>query len=219
VAAVEERGGTRRDARRNRARIVAAARDLYAGRGADAVSTRDVARRAGVGVGTLYRHFATKDDLLDAVLEEAFEEIVALAEAALADADAWRGLRRFVEDVLVRHARNRGLKDVVETSAHGAARADAARRRLRPLLAQLVERAQAQGTLRPDFSPQDVGLLFWSSDRVLELTAAVAPDLWRRHLGFLLDGLRAPAVTPAAARPLSEAQLRRIGAGRREERP
>jgi AcrR family transcriptional regulator len=164
-----------------------------------------------VGVGTLYRHFPTRADLVDAVLAESFEELVAVAQSALAEPDAWHGFTHFVEEALVLHGRNRGLKDVVETHAHGDARTEELRKKLRPLVAQLVERAQADGSLRQDFTPQDIALVFWSSDRVLELAGDVAPELWRRQLGFMFDGLRAGNASPIAAPPLTEQQLRRVG--------
>ena len=82
---------------------------------------------------------------------------------------------------------------------------------MRPVVTELIERAQAQGALRADFTPQDVSLVFWGSDRVNELAAEVAPELWRRHLGFVLDGLRATAATPLSQPPLNEEQLQRIG--------
>lgn len=164
-----------------------------------------------MGIATLYRHFASKEELVDAVLEDAFEELIDVAEAAASEPDAWLGFRRFVEQAVALHARNRGLKDVVETRMHGAERAAAMRRRLRPLLERLVERAQRQGALRRDFAPEDVALLFWGCDRVIELSAGVEPELWRRHLGFVFDGLRAEAATPLAQAPLSSTQLRRAG--------
>jgi AcrR family transcriptional regulator len=174
-------------------------------------SVREAAREAGVGVATLYRHFPTRDDLVDAVLEDAFEAVVTAGERGLAAEDAWQGFTAFVEETLVLHASNRGLKDVVETGQHGRERAASMRRRIQPLVAELVRRAQAQGTLRPDFAPQDVTLLFWGCDRAIELPAQVAPELWRRQLGFLLDGLRAEAATPLPHPPLSDEQLERVG--------
>jgi AcrR family transcriptional regulator len=199
------------DARRNRARLVAAARELLASEGVD-VPVRDIAQRAGVGIATVYRHFPSRDDLVDAVLEDAFEEYVGIAERSLAAPDGWSGFTGFVEEVLALHARNRGLKDVAETEARGRERAAAMRRRIAPLLARLVERARAEGTLRSDFTPQDITLVFWSADRVIELAADVAPDIWRRQLGFVFDGLRSAAATPPAGPPLTEQQAQRIGA-------
>jgi len=166
--------GARSDARRNRARLIGAARELYATQGIE-VPVREISRRAGLGVATLYRHFPTREDLVDAVLEDAFEELVAAATRALEDPDAWAGFAGFLERALALHARNRGLKDVVETRAHGRERAEEMRRRLRRLVGRLVARAQAEGPLRADFAPQDIPLLLWGADRVLELTADVRP--------------------------------------------
>jgi AcrR family transcriptional regulator len=204
----------RSDARRNRERLVASARELFASEGIE-VSVREVARRAEVGMGTLYRHFPSRDDLVDAVLEDAFEEFVGIAEAALAEADGWTGFRRFVEEGLLLHTRNRGLKEVFERRMAGKERAEAMRRRIEPLIGRLVARAQEGGKLRPDFRPEDVALLFWGGDRVIELSAAVSPQLWRRYLGFLIDGLRAEAATPLEAPPLTRAQVRRLGREKR----
>ena len=202
----------RRDARRNRDRLVASARELFATAGVD-VSVEEITHQAGLGMGTLYRHFPTKDDLIDAVLEDAFAEIVQLAKSAAAEPDAWAGFTRFLEGMLVLHAENRGLKDVLAAGAHGPQR-EAMRARVRPLVRRMVERAQEQGTLRADFSPEDVPIVFWTADRVIDTTRNVAPGYWRRYLAFLLDGLRASAATPLSTPPLTPAQLARTHKGR-----
>lgn len=199
----------RRDAQANRDRIVAAARAAFATDGIE-VSVEEIARRAAVGMGTLYRHFPTKEDLVDAVLEETFDQIVGAAEQALTEEDAWRGLCGFFEQFFALHVRNRVLKDMLATQAHGRDRADAMRARMRPLIRRLVKRAQEQGALRADFAPEDMPFVIWSVGRVIEETRAVAPELWRRHLGFLLDGLRADAATPLPHPPLTRAQLNRV---------
>ncbi len=203
----------RRDAQANRDRIVAAAREVFAAGGIES-TVEEIARRAGVGMGTLYRRFPTKEDLIDAVLEEAFGEFVSMAEESLAEPDAWTGFSSFLERALTLHGADRGLKDLVESSQHGLTRSDAKRATLRPLIRQLVERAQAQGTLRPDFTAEDVSSVFWAAGRVTEQTSAVAPDYWRRYLGLVLDGLRAGAATPLPGPPLTRAQLERA-TGRR----
>jgi AcrR family transcriptional regulator len=208
VATLASARTLRRDAQRNRERIVASARLLFARDGLEA-SVEDVTRDAGVGMGTLYRHFATKEELIDAVLEESFEELVEVAEAAVAEDDAWAGFTGFMEAALQRYAANRGLKDVLAGSEHGRRRARAMRRRLAPLLQQMIARAQEQGSLRADFTPQDMPLLFWTSGSVIDATAGVAPDCWRRHLGLTLDGLRAGAATPLPVPALTPAQLER----------
>jgi AcrR family transcriptional regulator len=199
----------RSDAQANRDRIVAAARVALATDGIE-VSVEEIARRAVVGMGTLYRHFPTKEDLVDAVLEDTFDEIVGAAEQALTEEDAWRGLCGFFEHFFALHVNNRGLKDILATQAHGRERADAMRARMRPLIRRLVKRAQEQGALRADFAPEDMPFVIWSVGRVIEETRGVAPELWRRHLGFLLDGLRAEAATPLPQPPLTQAQLNRV---------
>jgi AcrR family transcriptional regulator len=199
----------RRDAQRNRDRIVASARALLARDGIDA-SVDDITRDAGVGMGTLYRHFPTKEELIDAVLEEAFEELIVLAERGAAADDAWSGFTTFLEEALARHAVNRGLKDVIATSEHGRRRAEAMRARLRPLLRRMIEDAQAQGALRSDFTAEDVPMLFWATGSVIDATRSVDPDFWRRHLALTLDGLRAAAAMPLPEPPLTRRQLAKV---------
>lgn len=192
---------------------MAAARSLFARFGVDA-SVDEITRAAGVGMGTLYRHFPTKEDLIDAVLEDAFAEFLGLASAAVEEPDAWTGLSTFLERALALRAANRGLTDVLAARAHGRERAAAMRRRMRPLLVELVTRAQLQGALRPDLSADDLPLLLWGGDGVIDCATNVSPELWRRYLGIVLDGLRADAATPIAHPPLSRAQL-----GRAQRRP
>ena len=203
----------RRDAERNRDRIVVVARTAFAADGID-VSVEEIARCAGVGMGTLYRRFPTKDDLIDAVLEDALAEICLAAESALEEGDAWIGFSSFLERVFELHVRNRGLKDVIARRLQSRGRVEAARARMRPLVARLIARAQEQGSLRPDFAPEDMPMLFWTGGRVAEMTSFVAPEFWRRHLALLLDGLRAEAATPLPQPPLTRAQLERVTGAR-----
>ncbi len=178
----------RSDAKRNHVQLVAAARELFATAGVEA-SVEEISKRAGVGIGTLYRHFATKEALIDAVLEDAFREYAELVDAALADPDPWRGFCTFFERALELHAGNRGLKDVAASGEHGLARVAAIRRRLRPLTAQLVDRAQEAGTLRADFTARDVSLVLWGGHGVIERSEGSAQESWRRYLGFVLAGV------------------------------
>jgi AcrR family transcriptional regulator len=198
----------RRDAALNRSRIVASARELFAAAGSD-VSVEEITRHAGVGMGTLYRHFATKEQLIEAVLEDAYAEFAGAAERALQHPDAWAGFCDFMEQALALHVANRALKDVLGGRDHDRPQTRAMRARMRPLMQRLIDRAQQQGSLRDDFRLEDMPLLFWTSHSVIEATAAVAPELWRRHLGLLLDGLRAQAATPLVVPPLTRAQLAR----------
>ena len=213
TASIAKQKTLRSDARRNRERLVASARTLFASDGVD-VPVEEVTQHAGVGMGTLYRHFPTKEELIDAVLEDAFAEIVSLAERAAAEDDAWTGFTGFLEGMLLLHAENRGIKDILATREHGATRAEAMRARIRPLLRRVIERAQAQGTLRADFTVRDLPMLFWAAGRVIETTASIAPDYWRRYFGLLVDGLRASAATPLAVPPLTRLQLARTTARR-----
>ncbi|MGZ4257227.1 MAG: TetR/AcrR family transcriptional regulator [Gaiellaceae bacterium] len=199
----------RRDARRNREQLVASAAELFAASGLD-VPVEEVTRHAGVGMGTLYRHFPAKEDLIDAVLEDAFSGLLDAAKEAAESEDAWAGLTSFLERALAEHVGNRGLKDIIAMRAHGRERTEALRARLRPVLRRLIERAQEQGSLRADFAPEDLPLVFWTADRVIEATAAVSPDFWRRYLALLLDCLRAEAATPLPQPPLTRAQLARV---------
>jgi len=203
----------RSDARRNRERLVASARELFAKRGAD-VSVEEVTQHAGVGMGTLYRHFPTKEELIDAVLVDAFAGIVDAAERALDEDDAWAGFTGFLEYAVGLHVKNRGLKDVLALRSPGAKHTQAMRERMRPLLRRMIERAQEQGTLRADFTPEDLPVVFWTSARVIDTTAKVAPEYWRRYLSLLLDGLRADAAHQLPVPPLTSAQLKRATRGR-----
>jgi AcrR family transcriptional regulator len=197
----------RRDAARNRALLIAAGRDVFAEQGADA-SLEEVARRAGVGIGTLYRHFPSRDALVEVIYEEHIGEVVAAAEAAAADPDAWRGLVGFLERVLDLQARNLPLRGVF--LRHSKGRGVVERRRLiGPLLERLVAGAREQGSLRDDFTVGDLSLVMWSFTPLHEATAGVAPNVWRRHLRILLDGMRPAAATPQQVRPLTRRQLER----------
>jgi AcrR family transcriptional regulator len=207
-SAVAVQKPVRRDVQRNHERIVESARILFAASGLD-VSVEELSREAGVGIGTLYRHFATKEELIDAVLEDAFQEYLALGRDAAANPDAWSGLCEFLERALALYAANHGLKDVVSTRPQGLRRAAAMRRRLRPLMASVVERAQAQGALRIDVTPEDVSLLLWGGHGVIDCSEGVAPEIWRRYLGLVLDGLRSNGATPLGRPSLTPSQANR----------
>jgi AcrR family transcriptional regulator len=179
----------RRDAERNRQRILEVAREAFAEDGL-AVTLDEIARRAGLGVGTVYRRFPDKEQLIDALFEERIGEMVALGEEALRREDAWDGLVAFLEMATAAHADDRGLKEVALSGVHGLERVARARQRMFPLVSRLVERAQEQGTLRPDVQPTDLPLLQLMLGSLSECTRDVEPDVWRRFLGILTDGLR-----------------------------
>jgi len=193
----------RRDAERNRQRILEVAREAFAEDGL-AVTLDEIARRAGVGVGTVYRRFPDKEQLIDALFEERMGEMVANAEAALRCDDAWDGLVRFLEVATAAHADDRGLKEVALSGVHGLERVGRARELMFPLVTRLVARAQEQGSLRPDVQATDMPLLQLMLGSLSECTRDVDPEIWRRYLGILTDGLRTRRDGPA---PLAPAAL------------
>jgi AcrR family transcriptional regulator len=196
----------RRDAVRNRERLLVAGREVFS-EGADQATLEEIARRAGVGIGTLYRHFPTRDALVEVIFEEHIGEALAAAEDGAAKEDAWQGLVEFLERVLALQARNLPLREVFLRHPVGQGRIAEQRRRIGPLLKSLIGRAREQGTLRADFMLGDLLLAMWSFAPLFEATAVVAPKAWRRHLQILLDGMRAEAATPQRARPLAERQV------------
>ena len=200
----------RRDAERNRRRILTAAADAFA-EGGLGVTMDEIARRAGVGVGTVYRRFPDKDLLIEALFEQRIEELVALAEAARDDPDPFAGLVRFFETFLAVQAADRGLKDVVLGSARGAGRAARARQRIGPIVDELLARARAGGEVRPDLAASDLALIQLMLGAVIDFTHDVAPETWRRVLAIVLDGLpaRRDAPSPLPARALDQGELER----------
>ena len=196
----------RRDAQRNRERLVAAGRAVFTEQGVDA-SLEEIARRAGVGIGTLYRHFPSREALVAAIFEERIGEVLAAAERAAAAEDAWQGLVGFLEQALQLQADHLALRQLVLRYPQGDAKAAAARRKIHGLLEELVERARDQGAVRADLNVADLVLVIWSFGPLLEATAGTAPQAWRRHLRIVLDGLRPEAATPQTVRPLTRRQL------------
>src|SRR3954447_17779015 len=165
----------RADAIRNRGLLVEAGGEVFAERGPDA-SLEEIARRAGVGIGTLYRHFPSREALVDAIYAEHIGAVVQVAEEAVADADAWRGLERFLEHVLELQARNLALRAAFLRQATSSGLAAERRRRILPLLKRMVDRAKEQGTLRDDLTVGDLSAAIWSFAPIIEATAEVAPD-------------------------------------------
>jgi AcrR family transcriptional regulator len=202
-----ERVGGRRDAQRNHELLVEAARELFMEQGVEA-PLEEVARRAGLGIGTLYRHFATRDALVEAIVERRMGELLTIAEAALAEPDGWDGLVRLLERTLELQAADRMLKDVLMRYSPETARLESAREEVRRLFEQILVRARDEGTLRRDFALPDLALLLWSFAPVIDATAKVAPNAWRRHLRWLLDGLRADAAGDQTEAVLTDEELR-----------
>src|SRR5262245_12135698 len=189
---MSEQAGTRRarrDAVRNRARLLAAARAVFAERGFGA-TLDDIARRAGVGTGTAYRHFPNKHAIAAEVLADATRQIAADARDALAVEDPWAALETFCERTAARQAADRALYETL------TGRGDPERQALIwpeiiAAVGELFERARRAGVIRAGAVPQDLAALFAMLGPTYDLGRGAPPGLWRRYLALLLDGLRA----------------------------
>ena len=198
----------RRDAARNRERILAAAGEVFATRGLE-VTLDDIAHHAGVGVGTVYRRFHDKEQLIDALFDDRMDAIGTAAEEALAAADPWLGLEGFLVRILELQAADRGLRELAFAGRHGRERVARARTRLEPMVQELVARGQASGQLRGDLRADDVPIIQKMLAQVIDVAGDVSPDLWRRYLTIVLDGLRARSdgPTPLPVPALEHGQL------------
>ncbi len=212
-------GPLRKDARRNRAALLAAARTAFAEEGLDA-ALEGICRRAGLAVGTLYRHFPTRMDLLGAVIADKRRAWIKEAEVAVAMEPAWDGLTFFLERVCELQAGDLAFNDIASMRFPHAPGVEAARKRAYDLGRRIIERAQAEGSLRADVTAEDLAFLFWAHSRVSEATYAIDPRAWRRYLALTLDGLRATAAHPLPAPPLRPRQVLRaqLQLGRRRLR-
>ncbi|MFC4064157.1 TetR/AcrR family transcriptional regulator [Actinoplanes subglobosus] len=178
----------RRDAQRNRERIVEAAGEVFATRGF-AATLDDVAHHAGVGVGTVYRRFPTKEELIDAVFTDRLEDLVTLAEEALTAPSAWEGLTGFLRTSARWHAADRGLRDAALSM--GEQHFKQAGEQIVPLLEQLMERAHAEGTLRLDAGFHDFPIIMAMVTEMAQHSEGCRPGLYERYLELVIDGLRA----------------------------
>ncbi len=185
----------RADARRNREAVIAAARAVFAEQGREA-QIDDVARRAKVGVGTVYRHFPTKEALIEALAVDSYAQLAAIAREALTAEDPWEA---FV-DVLWRGAAilagDRALTEVVMATPGAVEAGAGAAGEVVAVMDQLIRRAQAAGRLRADVMTDDISMLMCGLGSATR-KAHACPDSWRRHVAIVVDGLRADAaVTP-----------------------
>jgi AcrR family transcriptional regulator len=210
--------GTRRDAIRNYHRILAAARDVLGESGAEA-SMEEIAARAGVGVGTVYRHIASKDALIDELLRLALEEILSSADRALARTDGY-GLEEFLRALgqsFADHARYATLFLQRRTD-------DATVYRIRAALDELTARAITAGAVNPGTTPGDILALVWGMRGLVQAAGEVSPGevapgevasgAWPRFLDIHLAGLRAPGPLSGTP-PLSSRQLSKLAPRRR----
>ena len=181
----------RADARRNRAKIVAAAAAAFAESGLDA-QVEDIARRAGVGVGTLYRHFPTKDALVAALAEDHFGRLADAVEAALeTPGDGWETFTATIWRIADTVAADVAWCEIV--GGHPTAVQDASRgqHRLAAATSELLHRAEASGQMRPDVTFADISTIMCGFGHIAAAQRAGAALDWRRYLAIALEGLRA----------------------------
>jgi AcrR family transcriptional regulator len=199
------------DAERNRQRILEAAARLFARRGLE-VGLDEIARAAGVGTGTVYRRFPDKGALIDALVEDRAGAVLARAEQALAEPDAWAGLTGLLAWLVELQRADRGLRDAFAGDNCGPERFAGHHQRLMDLLTRLLEAARAQGELRPDVGIGDVAAALVMLDAAGEYAADADPDQWRRQFALLLDGFRTRRDGPTALPhgPLSRDDLGRL---------
>ncbi|WP_280397933.1 TetR/AcrR family transcriptional regulator [Nocardia carnea] len=215
---ITEPTGVRADARRNRERILGAARAVFARHGIDAPMAT-VARRAGVGVATLYRHFPTRDALVRGAYAQQMHTCARALTEALACADPWQGFQHLIETVCELQREERGFPAAFvaafpETTAeHAQAREHAERD-----LMILIRRAQASGALRADFRPSDLAVVMLAH---CGLVTALPDDraASRRLVAYLLQSFRADAadgpLPPPAALSLRSLPLAGDSSGSR----
>jgi AcrR family transcriptional regulator len=177
----------RADARRNRERVLAAARKAFATDGLDA-QMEEIARRAGVGVGTVYRHFPTKEALLDALWQDKMERIVELTQDALENPDPWGGVVQMFERGTEMQADDLGWCEAVGAMRPGGLTSATAPPELLKANDELLDRAKRAGALREDFDFDDVSRVFCAMAGVI---SAQGPDAREPFLRVILDGLRA----------------------------
>jgi len=205
----------RADAERNRRRIIDAAREAFAEHGLG-VGVDTIAREACVGVGTVYRRFPTKEQLLHAVLEDRVEALRCELRTAAGHADPWEAFVAAAETLAGAVARDHGFFQALQQAGPvvPAAKEDA-RRAMIDALAPLLRRAQESGAVRDDLVPLDVLGLCNVAARLPRARLEAEPEIWRRYLGVVLDGMRAEAAHPLPhPPPASEAGIETSSSGR-----
>ncbi|MEE3849287.1 TetR/AcrR family transcriptional regulator [Gordonia sp. LSe1-13] len=194
----------RKDASINRERLLDAARELFAEKGLG-VTLNDIARHAGVGVGTAYRRFANKEELIDTLFEERLQAVEAVAREALDEPDPWTALTDYLTRTLQMQFGDRGLHQILDDPTLGDARINDVRTRIAPLIVELVRRAKDAGVVRSDFEPTDVTFMQSAMAPIMDSTRDLAPQVYERYLTFFLDGIRSDdrTFTPLPAPALS----------------
>lgn len=203
----------RRDAARNRAAVLLAARQVFAEQGLD-VAMAEIARRAGVGIATLFRNFPTREDLITAVFDDKMAAYRDAVETALRDPDPWHGFCSFVEQVCAMQCQDRGFNNVLTMTFPSACAFEAKRSAAIQEFKTLISKAKKTGRLRRDFRHHDLAIFLMANAGVVSNTAEIAPAASARLVSYLLtacDTTHHHTLTPAPnADSLQEAMQRNI---------
>jgi AcrR family transcriptional regulator len=197
----------RSDAERNRGRIIAAARAVFGRDGLNA-SMASVAREAGVGIATLFRHFPAKEELVAAVFADRMDAYADAVTVALDDPDPWHGFTGYIETACAMQAADCGFADVLTTTFPTAKALEKRRNEAYGAMLQLIDRAKAAGRLREDFDPSDLVLLHMANAGVVNATGDAAPDAWRRVAAYFIQSFETPARGPLPDPPAHDALYR-----------
>ena len=210
----------RKDAAVNRERLLSAASELFAEHGLN-VTLNDIAHHAGVGVGTAYRRFANKEEVINALFEQRLQEVADVAQQALDNPDAWDGLVDFIARAMHMQFGDRGLNEIMNNRALGDSRVAEVRDRIAPIITELVDKAKAQGVVRPDFDQSDIIFIEVALSAIMDRSRVVSPELYRRYLAMFLDGIKADrsSFTPLPVKPLSRNQTHEAMTRPRRESP
>ncbi|MES2171707.1 MAG: helix-turn-helix domain-containing protein [Actinomycetota bacterium] len=200
------RAPRRRDAIERHDRIIAAAQREFAARGVNA-SLEGIARDAGVAIGTLYRHFPTRLDLLMAASEPRLHEFLEGAAMALAIDDPWEAFVTYLEHLFRVQAGDRGFNDFLSRRFPANAETERIHDQMCQQIESVLARAQDAGVARPDIALADIVNLIWSIGRMMDATSTTAPGEWRRHVYLMLDAYRAERAHPIPEPPMTREQL------------
>ena len=196
----------RRDAERNRERILVAAREVFAARGL-AVGLNDIAHHAGVGVGTIYRRYPDKQALIVDALTGAVADMLDVAAVVGASERAWDGLVLYLEKAADLLAANLGLRDLALVADQPPGPLQNLKDRIGGEIDRLLRAAQEQGDVRPEITVADLGVVLWMVSELAEHGVVVRPGVHRRYLRLLLDGMRTDGAHSELGPPLVPADM------------
>ena len=196
----------RRDAQERHGKLIEAAQREFAAHGVDA-SLEKIAREAGVAIGTLYRHFPTRLDLLMAAFRPRVQEFLDGAARALAIDDPWEGLVYYLENLFAMQVGDRGFSDFLSRRFTDNEETERIHDEMCQQIEDVLARAQEAGEARADITQGDIVNLIWANGRIIDATSATAPNAWRRYLYLMLDAYRAERAHPNPEPPMTSEQL------------